>query len=91
MSKKITHDLPTRCIDPVMKCCQECTWGYCEYGDDVECSADLAGCCFESGCTLGFDQGRPEDNPTLDRAVIERYHRIYTGTFYERFVLGKWH
>ena len=31
-----------------------------------------------------------EDNPTLDRAVIERYHRIYTGTFYERFVLGKW-
>jgi len=43
--------LPTRCIDPVMKCCQDCTWGYREYGDDVECSADLAGCCFESGCT----------------------------------------
>ena len=40
--------LPTRCIDPVMKRCQECTWGYCEYSDDVECSADLAGCCFES-------------------------------------------
>ncbi len=56
--------LPTRCIDPVMKCCQECTWGYCEYGDDVECSADLAGCCFESGCTLGFDKGKPEDEPT---------------------------
>ena len=30
----------------------------------MECSADLAGCCFESGCTLGFDQGRPEDEPT---------------------------
>jgi len=43
--------LPTRCIDPVMKCCQDCAWGYREYGDDVECSADLAGCCFESGCT----------------------------------------
>lgn len=56
--------LPTRCIDPVMKCCQDCAWGYREYGDDVECSADLAGCCFESGCTLGFDQGRPEDEPT---------------------------
>lgn len=64
MSKKNTHDLPTRCIDPVMKCCQECTWGYCEYGDDVECPADLAGCYFESGCTLGFDKGRPEDVPT---------------------------
>lgn len=50
-------DLPTRCIDPVMKCCQECTWGYREY---------LAGCCFESGCTLGFDEGRPEDEPTED-------------------------
>ena len=32
--------LPTRCIDPVMKCCQDCAWGYREYGDDVECSAD---------------------------------------------------
>lgn len=47
--------LPTRCIDPVMKCCQDCAWGYREY---------LAGCCFESGCTLGFDEGRPEDEPT---------------------------
>lgn len=55
MSKIITHDLPTRCIDPVMKCHQKCAWGYREYGDDVECSADIAGCCFESGCTLGFD------------------------------------
>ncbi|MBC3512164.1 hypothetical protein [Ruminococcus bicirculans (ex Wegman et al. 2014)] len=64
MGKKITHDLPTRCVDPVMKCCQDCAWGYREYGDDVECSADLAGCCFECGCTLGFDKGRPEDKPT---------------------------
>lgn len=58
MSKKITHGLPTRCIDPVMKCCQDCTWGYREYGDDVECSADITGCCFESGCTLGFDNAK---------------------------------
>ena len=35
MSKKIIHDLPTRCIDPVMKCCQDCAWGYREYGDDA--------------------------------------------------------
>lgn len=60
----ISHDLPTRCIDPVLKSCQDCIWGYCHYGDDVECYADLAGCSFESGCTLGFDQGRPEDEPT---------------------------
>lgn len=64
MSKKIIHDLPTRCIDPVMKCCQDCIWGYCRYGDDIEYYADLADCSVESGCTLGFDQGRSEDEPT---------------------------
>ena len=26
--------------------------------------ADTIGCCFESGCRLGFDKGRPEDEPT---------------------------
>lgn len=60
----ISHDLPTRCVDPVMKRCQDCIWGYCRYGDDIECYADLADCSVESGCTLGFDQGRSEDEPT---------------------------
>lgn len=49
---------PTRCIDPVMKYCQECLYGW------VETAEDLDGCCFESGCMYGFDQGRPEDEPT---------------------------
>lgn len=31
-----------------------------------------------------------EDNPSLSEEIVERYHRIYTGLFYERFVLGKW-
>ena len=30
------------------------------------------------------------DNPSLSKAVIERYERLYSGAFYERFVLGKW-
>ena len=30
------------------------------------------------------------DNPSLSRAVINRYSRLYSGAFYERFVLGKW-
>lgn len=30
----------------------------------VETYEDLADCSFESGCTLGFDQGRLEDEPT---------------------------
>ena len=57
---------PTRCIDPVMKYCQGCEWGYVHYPEWVKTREDLAGCMFESGCTLGFDQGRPEDEPTED-------------------------
>lgn len=30
------------------------------------------------------------DNPSLSREVIRRYGRLYSGAFYERFVLGKW-
>ena len=31
-----------------------------------------------------------EDNPGLDASVKARYHRLYTGVFYRRFVLGQW-
>lgn len=31
-----------------------------------------------------------EDNPSLTPRMIERYERLYSGTFYERFVLGRW-
>ena len=30
------------------------------------------------------------DNPSLSQKVIERYKRIYSGSFYERFIEGKW-
>lgn len=30
------------------------------------------------------------DNPSLSPSVIKRYERLYSGGFYERFVLGKW-
>ena len=30
------------------------------------------------------------DNPSLSKAMIERYKKLYSGAFYERFVLGKW-
>ncbi len=33
---------------------------------------------------------RMEDNPSLSKQVIERYQMMYSGAFYERFVLGKW-
>lgn len=31
-----------------------------------------------------------EDNPSLSKAVINRYKTLYSGAFYERFVEGKW-
>jgi PBSX family phage terminase large subunit len=31
-----------------------------------------------------------EDNPSLTGEIIERYRSLYSGTFYERFVEGKW-
>ena len=31
-----------------------------------------------------------EDNPSLSPTVIERYKKLYSGAFYERFVLGRW-
>lgn len=57
-------DEPKRCIDPVVKYCQECPLGWVKYPEWVEICEDLYGCSFESGCTLGFDKGRPEDEPT---------------------------
>lgn len=59
-------DKPKRCIDPIIKYCQGCPYGWIKYPDWVETSEDLYDCFFESGCTLGFDQGRPEDEPTDD-------------------------
>lgn len=31
-----------------------------------------------------------QDNPSLSKNVIKRYESLYSGAFYERFVLGKW-
>lgn len=30
------------------------------------------------------------DNPSLTPAIIARYEKLYSGAFYERFVLGRW-
>lgn len=31
-----------------------------------------------------------KDNPSLSQSVLKRYHNLYSGAFYERFVLGQW-
>lgn len=33
---------------------------------------------------------RMEDNPSLSSEILARYKSLYSGHFYERFVLGKW-
>lgn len=55
---------PTRCIDSVVKYCQECRFGHCIYPEWVETAEDLEWCSFETVCMYGFDKGRPEDEPT---------------------------
>lgn len=30
------------------------------------------------------------DNPSLSRRIRKRYHTLYSGVFYDRFVLGRW-
>lgn len=73
------NDLPTRCIDPVIKFCQECKWGYNIYPSWVETEEDLADCTFETICTLGFDKGRPEDEPTEEE--LTSFEREYNRSF----------
>ena len=31
-----------------------------------------------------------DDNPSLDEATRERYRNLYSGIFYERYILGRW-
>lgn len=31
-----------------------------------------------------------DDNPSLSQSMKDRYKRLYSGAFYDRFVLGKW-
>lgn len=31
-----------------------------------------------------------EDNPSLDESVVNRYKTLYTGVFYQRYILGQW-
>lgn len=31
-----------------------------------------------------------DDNPSLDPKIRQRYERLYTGIFYQRYILGRW-
>ena len=44
----------TRCVDPVVKYCQGCRYGWVQQPDWIETREDIDGCCFESGCMYGI-------------------------------------
>ena len=52
---------PTRCIDPVMKFCQECKYGWVKYPDWIETYEDTFGCTFKSGCMYGLEKDEPTE------------------------------
>lgn len=54
-------DRPIRCIDPCMKFCQECKYGWVKYPDLVETHEDTFGCTFESGCMYGLEKDEPTE------------------------------
>lgn len=41
----------------------------------------------KNACYLHFTM---PDNPSLDKKTLARYESIFTGVFYERYVLGRW-
>ena len=55
------NEKPKRCIDPVVKFCQECRFGWVKYPDWVETYDDLSYCVIESGCMYGFENDEPTD------------------------------
>lgn len=68
------NDLPTRCIDPVMKDCKNCCYGSGVYPSEVKTVEDFVDCFFSTSCVLRFDIGRPEDEPTLEELIEFALH-----------------
>ena len=52
---------PTRCIDPVMKYCQECPYGNISYPEDVETYSDTQGSSFDCHCMYGLENTEPTE------------------------------
>ena len=59
MLTKNDYKKPQRCIDPVMKYCQECRYGIIEYPDSVESFEDTYGCVFDTHCIYGLENTKP--------------------------------
>nr|DAP07845.1 MAG TPA: hypothetical protein [Caudoviricetes sp.] len=73
--RKNTHneEKPKRCIDPVIKFCQECKYGWIKYPEWVENFEDTLNCSFECGCTLGLEDTEPTEHEIAEyNSLIQR-------------------
>ena len=66
---------PKRCIDPVMKYCQGCEYGYIIYPEDVETARDLEGCFLKKVAflVLRILNLQNKNSKSLKNGVIEKY------------------
>lgn len=48
-----------KCLDPVMKYCQECPYGIIEYDSDIETYTDTISACFKTSCIHGLEDTEP--------------------------------
>lgn len=65
---------PTRCIDPVLKFCQDCEYGVCIYAED---EISIEGASFETHCIYGLEDTEPteEEIKEFDDWVNEQHQK----------------
>lgn len=59
-------EIPTRCIDPVIKYCQECEYGLIVYPEWVETYEDTFDCVFETVCIYHLEDTEPTEEELLE-------------------------
>lgn len=73
----MSSDRPSHCIDPVMKYCQGCKYGFVHYPEWVETYEDLSFCSFDEGCIYGLedDPPTPEEEKAFEEWCKNNYLR----------------
>lgn len=66
---------PERCIDPIMKYCQSCKYGYVHYPEWVQTFEDLEWAEIEEGCIWGLENTEPTEEE------LEDFDKWYKETF----------
>ncbi len=66
---------PNRCIDPVIKYCQECKYGIVIYPGWVESYEDTLGCVFKTKCMYDLEKTEPtnEEVEEFERWIDRMY------------------